>query len=207
MKVLVIAPHPDDESIGCGGMLLLHVSRGDQVVPVFLTSGELGLRHLPREEAWRIREGEARNAAEILGIASPVFLRRSDWFVGEDVKGAAEGLESVLKKETPDLIYLPHALEWHPDHKAALLVLRAALKNCGIPAPVLRSYEVWTPQTEYDHVEDISSVMPRKIQALAAHKSQMEGEFDYKRAVIGLNQFRGALAGKCAFAEVFQTIT
>ena len=66
MSILIIAPHPDDESIGCGGTICLHSDRGERTVAVFLTSGELGLEHLPREEAWRVREGEAEAAAEIL---------------------------------------------------------------------------------------------------------------------------------------------
>jgi LmbE family N-acetylglucosaminyl deacetylase len=104
------------------------------------------------------------------------------------------------------LIYLPHPAEWHPDHQAALPVVRAALRRTGLRAPILRGYEVWTPLTEHDHVENITSVMRHKLQAIRAHQSQLAGEFDYERAVIGLNQFRGALAGKCAYAEVFQTL-
>ena len=65
MNVLVVAPHPDDETIGCGGTLCLHQQRGDRVVVVFLTSGELGLKHLPPQEAWTIREKEANAAARI----------------------------------------------------------------------------------------------------------------------------------------------
>jgi LmbE family N-acetylglucosaminyl deacetylase len=208
MTVLAIAPHPDDESIGCGGALRLHAGRGERVVVVFLTSGELGLKHLPCADAWRIREREARQAVKILGVAAnPIFLRRPDWFVGDDVKGAALALRPVLKKEAPDLIYLPHPAEWHPDHKAALPVVRASLKGVRSRHPVLRGYEVWTPLAEYDHVEKISSVIRHKLRALRAHKSQLsKGKFDYERAVTGLNQFRGALAGNCTYAEVFQTL-
>jgi LmbE family N-acetylglucosaminyl deacetylase len=207
MNVLVIAPHPDDECLGCGGAVLLHVAGANRVAVVFLTSGELGLKHLQREEAWRIREQEARRAAKILGLETPVFLRQPDWYVGENIDAAGAALGPVLTRENPDLIYLPHPAEWHPDHKAALPVLAAALRTSGLPAPELRGYEVWTPLAEYDHVEDITAVMQRKLHALRAHKSQVTGEFDYVRGVKGLNQFRGALAGKCDYAEVFRRLT
>jgi len=77
MNILVIAPHPDDEAIGCGGSICLHVERGDRVVAVFLTSGELGLKHLSPAQAWGIREGEARCAARVLGLAGLHFLRQT----------------------------------------------------------------------------------------------------------------------------------
>ncbi len=80
------------------------------------------------------------------------------------------------------------------------------MKGIRIRRPILRGYEVWTPLAAYDHVEDISPVMRRKLLAIRAHKSQLDGDFDYKRAVTGLNQYRGALAGKCAYAEVFQIL-
>jgi N-acetylglucosamine malate deacetylase 1 len=205
MNVLVLAPHPDDETIGCGGALCLHAKRGDCVAVVFLTSGELGLKHLPREKAWQIREREAKRAAKILGAAELFFLRHPDWFLTENVSRVAQAFRPVLKTIKPALIYVPHAQEWHPDHKACLPILQAALRASSVAVPQARAYEVWTPLHEYDHVEDITTVMRRKLRALRAHCSQLT-EFDYERAVRGLNQFRGALAAKCRYAEVFQNI-
>ncbi|HEX9285160.1 MAG TPA: PIG-L family deacetylase [Nitrospirales bacterium] len=205
MNILVIAPHPDDESIGCGGTLCLHARRADRIAVVYLTSGELGLKHLPRNQAWRTREREAEKAAKILGIGAWFFLRLPDWSTGDDIGKAAKKLNPLVRRLKPDLIYLPHAQEWHPDHQAALPIVRAALKGPGISRPAFRAYEVWTPLAEYDHVEDISAVMPRKLRALRAHRSQLK-TFDYPRAVSGLNQFRGELAARCRYAEVFQAV-
>src|SRR5258708_20804530 len=89
MNVLVIAPHPDDESIGCGGTICLHTDRGDYVAAVFLTSGEFALSDLPREKAWVIREGEAQESADILGITSVTFLRRPDHYLGDGMQEEA----------------------------------------------------------------------------------------------------------------------
>lgn len=206
MNVLVLAPHPDDEVIGCGGTICKHSARGDRVVAVFLTSGELGLKHLPREKAWQIREAEATRAARILGLAKLHFLRQPDWMVGDHPKAAAKALKRVLEAEKPGVIYLPHSNDGHPDHQATLPILRAALKRGRGLKPELLAYEIWTPLVTHDVAVDISKVMPRKLRALRAQRSQL-GEFDYVRAVTGLNQYRGALAGKCRFAEVFQTLS
>jgi LmbE family N-acetylglucosaminyl deacetylase len=205
MNILVIAPHPDDEVIGCGGSLCLHAEQGDRVAVTFLTSGELGLKKLRREQAWAIREAEARKAAKILGIKSLNFLRLPDWCIGDDIPAAAKALATVLRAEQPDLIYLPHPADGHPDHQASLTILRVALKSSRLGLPALRAYEVWTPLATFDQVQDITPVMPRKLRALRAHRSQL-GEFDYVRAMRSLNQYRGALAAKSRYAEVFQSI-
>jgi LmbE family N-acetylglucosaminyl deacetylase len=204
MNVLVVAPHPDDEAIGCGGALCLHTGRGDRAVAVFLTSGELGLKHLPPEEAWRVREAEAEAAGEVLGLAQLIFLRCPDWYVGDATVEAAARLRVIIERETPDAIYLPHGEEWHPDHRAALPIVTRALRNTGIK-PTLFAYEVWTPLREYDHVEDISAVMERKRRAVRRYRSQLSG-FRYDRAAQGLAQYRGALAGHCMYAEVFARV-
>jgi LmbE family N-acetylglucosaminyl deacetylase len=203
MNVVVIAPHPDDEAIGCGGSICLQVERGNRVAVVFLTSGELGLKKLSREEVWKIREQEAERAAEVLGVADLSFLRRPDWYVGHAVEEAAAALRPVLQREAPRLIYLPHPQEWHPDHRACLPVVRRALESSDLPIPTLLTYEVWTPLAQHDHGEDIASVMRRKLKAIRCYRSQLD-QLRYDRAVRGLNQYRGALAWKCRYAEVFE---
>jgi LmbE family N-acetylglucosaminyl deacetylase len=205
MNVLVIAPHPDDEVIGCGGAIWLRAQRGERISVVFLTSGELGLKHLPREKAWRIREAEAKKAATILGLRRLHFLRQPDWMLADHAAATAKLLQRVLEKENPEVIYLPHPNDGHPDHRASLPILRAASKRCCRFRPELFAYEIWTPLAAHDTVVDISQVLSKKLRALRAHRSQL-GEFDYVKAVTGLNQFRGALAGKCQFAEVFQSL-
>jgi LmbE family N-acetylglucosaminyl deacetylase len=206
VNVLVIAPHPDDESIGCGGTIRLHAQQGDRVSVVFLTSGELGLKHLPRDQAWNIREAEACAAAEVLGIAETHFLRLPDWYVGENAGSAAAALAGALRTIAPDQIYLPHAGESHPDHQAAQTLLREALLAADRPPASILAYEVWTPLANYDHVEDISATMRKKLVAVRCYRSQLQG-FRYDRAVRGLGAYRGALAGRCRYAEVFQRVS
>jgi len=72
MKVLIIAPHPDDESIGCGGTLCLHARRGDPMAVVYLTSGELGLKH------FAARTG-------LVGLANGKLKRRRGYSVSKGV--------------------------------------------------------------------------------------------------------------------------
>jgi len=204
-KVLAIAPHPDDESIGCGGALALHARRGDRVAVAFLTSGELGLRRLPRDEAWRVREAEARRACRVLGARPPAFLRLPDWTLGRHAAAGVRAVRAVLARERPAIVYLPHPADGHPDHRAAVRIVRAALQRGRAPAPELRAYEVWTPLSEWDLVLDVGVVFGTKLRALRAHRSQLDG-FDYVQAVRGLGAYRGALAGRCAFAEVFRVL-
>ena len=204
MNVLAIAPHPDDESIGCGGTLRKHVLAGARVTVVFLTSGELGLKHLPKEKAWEVREAEARIAAGILGVTETLFLRGPDWMLGDST--IAEQLRPILTRQEWSFLYLPHSGEWHPDHKACLSLVQSALKAYGSFSAVLRGYEIWTPLLEFEHVEDIGAVMAVKLRAIRAHKSQT-AQLNYARAALGLNAYRGAIAGRCRYAEVFQHLT
>lgn len=202
--VLVVAPHPDDEAIGCGGAICLHRRRGERVHVAFLTSGERGIYGVDPDEVRALREAEAGRAAEVLDVGQTHFLRLPDLGVQEAIGAGARRLGEVLRAQPPSILYLPHPEEDHPDHQAALPLVRAALAGMGQgPMPELRTYEVWTPLMRYDWPEDVSAVMVRKLQAVRCYQSQLR-QFRYDRAVQGLNRYRGCLAARCRYAEVFR---
>lgn len=201
MNVLVVAPHPDDESIGCGGAVLRHADSGDVVTAVYMTSGERGIRERPAAEAIAIREGEAAAAGETLGIARLEFLRRSDWLLCDQVDEAAAGLAAVVAETAPDIVYVPYPGDAHPDHRAAAAVARRVL-SARDAAIEVRAYEVWTPLPSHDVVVDITDVLDRKLAAIACHASQCR-ERDYVRAARALSEYRGALDLRYEYAEVF----
>lgn len=206
MNILVIAPHPDDETIGCGGTLRLHANEGAHIEAVWLTSGELGLKNLPAHRARQIREAEAKRAGKILGLAETTFLGYPDWHVAEKSQAIQRDLIPILRRLHPDKIYFPHPGDAHPDHQPVCALVKKAIQRSRIAKPELRAYEVWTPLTQADYVVNISRMMPGKIKALRAHRSQLRA-FDYVSAVRGLNRYRGALAGRCLYAEVFQDMS
>lgn len=203
MNVVVVAPHPDDETLGCGGTIRLHADSGDRVTVLFLTSGELGLTRVDPAEARKIREAEAAEAAAVLGIDGTEFLRLPDWELDTELEEAADSLGGALRRHEPDLVYTPHDAEWHPDHRVALGVTRTALRRAGL-RPELRCYEFWTPMTTVELVMDITAVMPAKVAAVRCYRSQLE-QTDYERAVVGLNQYRGILDQQhVEYAEAFR---
>lgn len=201
-RVLAVAPHPDDEAIGCGGSLRQHALRGDEVHALFLTSGELGLPQLERAEAWTVREREAEEAGAVLGLAGQRFLRRPDWGLAEQREDLVVAVARELDRAAPDRILVPHAGEWHPDHRAAHAAVLAAARRLGLALELIGTYELWTPLAAHDELADISAVMDDKLAAIRRYPSQLAA-FDYVQAVTGLNAYRGALAGHCAYAEVF----
>lgn len=200
MNIVCIAPHPDDESIGCGGKLRIHANCGDRVTVVFLTSGELGLKHLSCEEAHSVREMEAVKACNILGVARLEFLRLPDWFTSDHISRGADQLGKILASENPGRIYLPHPDEWHPDHKAALPIVRAT----GYRAE-LYAYEIWTPLIRAEELQDIGPVLAEKLRAIRCYKSQL-ATHRYDRAARGLAQYRGILHAACRYAEAFEPL-
>lgn len=202
MNVLVLAPHPDDEAIGCGGTIVQHVEAGDRVRVAFLTSGELSFKDRPAEQVRALREREAAAAAAVLAIDDYTFLRRPDYGLEDDLAGTCHALDALVGDLRPERILVPHEQEWHPDHRAALLAMRRVAAEHGLPADALLTYEVWTPLSEFSVVNDITGQIERKLRAIRCYASQLE-TFDYVQAAAGLSQYRGALAARTAYAEVF----
>src|SRR5262249_39009125 len=179
----VVAPHPDDEAIGCGGAVCLHRQHGDEVHVAFLTSGEHYTDATPPDTNRAVREAEAEAAGRVLDVQGVECLRLPDLGLSENVDVAARRLARVRAERAPGIISLPHPAEAHPDHAAALPIVRAAL--AGAP-PELRGYEVWSPLTDYHWVEDVIEVMARKLRAVRCYRSQLQ-QFRYDRAVRGVN--------------------
>lgn len=199
-QVLVLAPHPDDEVIGCGGSLCLHQHAGDRIQVVFLTSGERGLPGTPAETVRALREAEAHAAARVLEIERLDFLRLPDQGLRDHLDDGAERLRSVAT--TPSIIYLPHPSDGHPDHAATLEVARRTFGGTRLR---WLAYEIWSPMTRCDMVRDITPIMRRKLRALRCYPSQL-GLVRYDRAIRGLNRYRAIMSGGAGYAEAFQEL-
>ena len=180
-RLLVVAPHPDDESIGCGGTIALASSAA-----VVLLTGTPERR----------REAEAACAA--LGVERLEFLGLADGAV-PDGGDAVGGLAAALVDFAPEVVLVPWPLERQGDHAAASrLVARAA---ADLPRARLWCYEVWSP-LEPNRLVDIGPVVERKRAAIAAHESQVAA-LDYVEAALGLNRYRALLAPGAVHAEAF----
>ncbi len=205
-RVLVIAPHPDDESIGCGGTLCRHIASGDEVFTLFLTSGEQGGHGLSPQETIRRREREAHRAAEILGIRRFEFWRIPDGRVRASI-GAIERLQGIIRSYNPQTIYVTHSDEMHSDHRAAARLVRRALRKLGTPGrrPTVLMYEVWTPLMSMDEIVDITAHVARKRKAVRAHRTQC-AVMRLDEAALCLNRYRGEMHcwPEGDYAEVFR---
>ncbi len=193
-RVLVVAPHPDDEAIGPGATLLLHRALGDPVDALFVTSGVHGdHRHAHDPAAYvATRQAEARAAAAVLGIGRTEFWAYPDGMVvtAADLAAVTARLADLFARTRPDVIYAPHLLESHSDHHFVALAVQAAHRDAR-SAAALFGYEVWSP-LDADLAVDVGAVYPRKLEAIRCYASQLE-QNDIPRAVDGLNRYRAVL--------------
>jgi LmbE family N-acetylglucosaminyl deacetylase len=212
-RVLVLAPHMDDEVVGCGGVLALHARSGARITVVYLTDGAssdptLEHRTVPgpqREAARRAlserRKREAREAADVIGIAQLEFLDRPDGALMAAPSLVSE-VSELIRRYRPDIVYFPCALEMHPDHFAAARLLAALADSGGGHERLLcRAYEAWTPLLP-NRIADVSDVFDVKISALRKFESQLE-HVDYVRAITGLNAYRAMTRDGHGYFEAF----
>jgi LmbE family N-acetylglucosaminyl deacetylase len=213
-RVLVLAPHMDDETLGCGGSLHRHVTAGEAVTIVYMTDGRKGdpalnARPLPPAEREHledalaaVRREEARQAAAVLGVRDLRFLENRDQEL-RVTPHTRRQVRELLEDLRPDLVYVPFPTDHHPDHRATNRILLAALAVCrGIAPPLCCGYEVWAP-IEPNCLVDITPVADVKQRALAQFQSQM-ATIDYSRCIMGLHAYRSMvhLHGR-GFVEAF----
>ncbi|MCY2990275.1 MAG: PIG-L family deacetylase [Planctomycetota bacterium] len=148
-QVLVIAPHPDDEALGCAGTLLAHRRAKDDIWVVHVTDGRRSrARRLDAAEMARQRKTEAENAAHLLGIQRFAWLGlpERDWST-EDLRSR---LVTLLDVFSPSIIYAPSLVDFHPEHiRVAQAIALALLEHRQSPEfpPVIRAYPMQVPLT------------------------------------------------------------
>lgn len=198
-RLLVVAPHPDDETIMCGGTAALLAADGADVTVVFLTDGEStrgGDR--PPAEVASARRDEARRACTVLGIRPIRFLALPDGGVSDHLDELGDQLRDVLEEVRPDAVALPWFLDGHPDHEAVSRGLAAADPPDALD---VLAGEIWRP-LEPNLLVDVTGSIELKRQALRCHETASQA-FDVE-ATTGLNRFRSVngLLGQ-GYAEAF----
>ena len=194
-KLLVLAPHPDDEVIGCGGLLSRLIGAGVPVKVVVVTDGAAGL---PIGTDTAVRQAESRAGLLQLGVRDCEFWDFPD---GRLPFGGpiADRYRSLLARYAPSHILLPHPAESHPDHRALTRGWLMAIQ--GRWSGTLLFYETTQPCQPVNHFEDATDTLEHKLAALASHVSQL-ASFDYVKHCRLLAEMRGLAAGTAA-AEAF----
>lgn len=201
-RLLVLAPHPDDEVIGCGGLVALHLREGRKVQVVVATDG--GAAGDARQ-----REAESRAALASLGDAEIEFLHFPDRGLAES-GGFSAALRDILVRFRPDLIAVPSAIEIHPDHLALSrifcdVVARDAALFADLAVARVAFYEVSHPLRP-NALVDITAVAEAKYAAIAMHASQLAFR-DYVAYARGLNAYRAmSLPPGVKFAEAYYVV-
>lgn len=197
-RILVVAPHPDDESIGCGGLLALY---GKQCDVLLLTDGRRG--HTGRydgreEELVKLREEELRRAAGLAGVQKLTMLRIPDSeLFGHDAEVGRYDIREY------DYIFVPNHMESHEDHRMCFRMLKKMKRSRHAKARLME-YEVWTPMTRPSHYLDITGVIECKREMIEQHKSQMM-DIDYAGKGIALSCYRG-INIKVPYAEAYTAV-
>lgn len=221
MKILVVAAHPDDETLGCGGTMARLAQDGHEVFALFLADGvtsriqgDLNLRSRQRWE----REGQAKKAAEILGAEPP-----SSWGLPDQELDTMPLIDIVraVEKEIgivqPAWVLTHHPGDLNLDHRiVARAVLTATRPMPGCLAREIYAFEV-PSSTEWNFGTaqpfqptvffDISETLDKKIEALKCYHEEIR-EFPHTRseeAIRALAMWRGAQCGREA-AEAFMPL-
>lgn len=216
MRILIIAPHPDDEVLGCGGTIVKHVRGRAEVYLCIVTKA-----YAPEWTELEIRKKrkEVLRANEILGITKTYFLDlptvKLDTIPQKELNKA---ISQVVDDVQPELLYIPHRGDVNRDHYLVFdSAIVAARPKPDLAVKKVLSYETLS-ETEWaaplvsdafvpNVYVDISETLETKLEAMAAYKTELK-EFPHPRsleAISALAKIRGASIGVKA-AEAFVLI-
>jgi LmbE family N-acetylglucosaminyl deacetylase len=203
-RVIVLAPHPDDETLGMGGSLRLLAKAGKKIKVVVVTCGEKadpGASDRRRYTA--LRQREALKAFKVMGIADYEFLGFPDRELTAHMSEVEKAIKKVIAEFTPDVVYSPSLIELNPDHRVtAELALKVSQNAEGVSCIF---YEITTPFRP-NILVDITGTFRYKKKAIKCHKSQLKLT-DYFRLAKAMNAYRTFTLGRgVKFAEAFWEI-
>jgi LmbE family N-acetylglucosaminyl deacetylase len=183
---LVLAPHPDDETLGCGATISRKLASGSYVQVVIATDG----RHshhsmkLSANAMIEIREEEAREAVAILGLPreNVTFLRFEDGHLMDHRRLLYRRLAEILERMDPEEVFVSSIVDAHPDHRV-LAALARELVRVRHRFPVLYEYPIWFWDPQMWHLSDLRGLHVRTVRmdefritkraAIAAYRSQV----------------------------------
>ena len=185
--ILVVAPHPDDETLGCGGLIAMCANAQQPVSILAMTNGEAS--H-PGDQTWRhklgqIRQHEQLGALKILGICNPDIISLElpdgglDQLSDEHRREVSAFIKACVIARNIETFFLPAIDDCHDDHQATARLLAGIVLNC--PIKYVFGYQIWPPairpaqvsNNEMAYVLDISNVLTQKTQAIQEHRSQL----------------------------------
>ncbi|MBI1824717.1 MAG: PIG-L family deacetylase [Nitrospirae bacterium] len=190
-RILVLAPHIDDETIGCGGSILRHSSSGSKVTVLYLADCT------PE----RIREADA--ASSVLGISEKIFWKYQSKTLSQFPE-IEQRLADLVNSVNPEIVYLPSFIDRHQDHVALNGYFYKALSLIKKDF-MIYTFEVWTTLIP-NVVVDISNVIDWKKKALGCYSSQLESH-NWLEGTIALNRYRGMIANAKSHGEAFFRMT
>lgn len=210
MKVLIIAPHPDDEVLGCGGTISKHAKQGDSVYLCIVTKG-----YTPdwSKEFLRNRPLEIEKSSEILGIKKTYFLDfpavKLDTIPQAKLNDA---ISEVVNEVNPDVLFIPHKGDLNRDHRLVFESCLVATRPVNHKLKRILSYETLSETEWGQEIEpfipnvyvDISETFDNKIESMKAYKSEIR-QYPHPRsleAIEALAKKRGSEIGT-NFAEAF----
>jgi len=165
-----VAPHPDDETLGCGGTIIKKKRAGADVKLLFMTDGRHSHRSLIGEaELKRIRRGEALAAGRRLGVAdgSIVFFDYEDETLALHLESAAGRIGELLERDAPEEIFVPYRFESPADHRATHRAVEMALRTHPREV-VVYEYPIWFWYHSLRTPAPVRS--PRKLVSAAARR-------------------------------------
>lgn len=212
-NALVLAPHPDDDCFGCGGVMR-QIANSGEVTVAYLCDGAGGVKLDTQkydDSLIELRKKEAKVSGEILSVKEQVFFGYRDGRLAS-AQAAIKAVSDLIGRTKPDIILVPSFLDNHPDHRATNEILINALtliqknKVYAEQGEVqIWGFEVWQPILA-NRIVMINKEIEAKKQAMHAHFSQLQAR-NYDKAVLGLNAYRAEINAKNGFAEGFFVTT